>query len=262
MRRILILALTLTLAAAAGCASGVKKQFTLTVDPPDAQITVIARGDQPGESYRSPAAISVFIPEDHILAAQGRVVISRENYKTTVLPLSSVKSDSIRIKLVKAIQYRLKYSLLTPVRSDDLAFRDKILAIRLVPREQQIELKIDNLTQRPLTILWDRADYTDAMNRRHRIIHSGIKLENRADRVPPQIIPAGGSLQESVMPESSIVHIGGEKGYVAKPLFVLDSDSALSLKGSTVNLFLPVELDRAIIPDYSFTIKIEDVIKE
>lgn len=258
MKRILMLALALT--AAAGCASGVKKQFTLTVDPPDAQIMVIARADQPGESYRSPAAIT--IPEDRAMAAQGRVVISRENYRTTVLPLSSVQGDSIRIKLAKAVQYRLKYSLLTPVRSEHLAFQDRVLAIRLIPREQRIDLEIDNLTKKPLTVLWDSAEYTDAMNRRHRIIHSGIKWENRSARVPPQIIPAGGSLKESVMPESSITRVAGEKKYAAKPLFVLDNDSALSLKGSTVNLFLPVEIDRAIIPSYSFTIRIDDVIKE
>jgi hypothetical protein len=260
MKRILVLALAL--AAATGCASGITKQFTLIVDPPDARIMVITQGDLPGESYRSPAAISVLIPEDRAMAAQGRVVISRENYKTTVLPLSSVQGDSIRIKLAKAVQYRLKYSLLTPVRSEHLTFQDRVLAIRLIPREQYIDLEIDNLAKKSLTVLWDSAEYTDAMNRRHRIIHSGIKWENRAARVPPQIIPAGGSLKESVMPESSITRVAGEKKYAAKPLFVLDNDSALSLKGRTVNLFLPVEIDRAIIPSYSFTIRIDDVIKE
>lgn len=260
MRRILIFALAL--AATAGCASGVKKQFTLTVDPPDAQITVIARADQPGESYHSPANISVRVPEDRSMAAQSRVVISRENYKTTVLPLSSVQGNSVRIKLAKALQYRLKYSLLTPVRSEELTYRDRVISVRIIPREQNIELKLDNLTQQPLKILWDTASYTDASNRQHRVIHSGIKWENRADRIPPQTIPPGGTLQEWVMPESSIEYSGGKKGYAAKPLFVLDNESALALKGRTVNLFLPIELDRAIIPDYSFMILIEDVIKE
>ena len=259
MKRILILALAVV--SAAGCAAGVKKQFTLTVDPPDAQITVITKADRPGESYHSPANISVDIPEDES-AAQSRIVISRENYKTTVLPLNSVQGNSIRIKLAKALQYRLKYSLLTPVRSDQLAFQDRILSVRIIPREQNIELRIDNLTQMPLTILWDKADYTDATHRKHRVIHSGIKWEKRGERIPPQIIPPRGTVQEWIMPESSIVYSGEKKGYVAKPLFVLDSENALALKGRTVNLFLPIELERAVIPDYSFTIVIDDVIKE
>ena len=72
----------------------------------------------------------------------------------------------------------------------------------------------------------------------------------------------GGTLQEWVIPESSIQYAAEKKGYVTKPLFVLDSENTPELKGRTVNLFLPVEIDRAIIPDYSFTIVIEDVIKE
>ncbi len=259
MKRILILVLALV--SAAGCA-GVRKQFTLTVDPPDAQITVIAGANEPGQSYRSPADISVRIPSDHSLAAQSRVVISRQNYRTTVLQLSSVQSDSVRIKLAKAAQYHLKYSLLTPVRSEDLSFHDRILKVKIVPREQHIDFKIDNLTQKPVTLLWEKASYTDAMSREHRVIHSGIKWENRTSRIPPQVIPAGGSLQESVIPESAIEYGGENKGYVAKPLFVLDSESALALKGRTINLFLPVEVDRAIIPDYSFTILIDNVVKE
>jgi hypothetical protein len=153
--------------------------------------------------------------------------------------------------------------LVAPVPSEDLTFRDKILAVTIVPRDQHIDLKIDNLTRKPLTILWDKADYTDVMNQSHRIILSGIKKGvNRGNRVPPQTIPVGGSLQESVMPENSIAYSGEKKGYVVKPLFVLDSDRALSLKGKTVSIFLPVAIDGAMIPDYNFRIKIEDVIKD
>jgi len=49
---------------------------------------------------------------------------------------------------------------------------------------------------------------------------------------------------------------------VVKPLFVLDNDSAPSLKDKTVSIFLPVRIDGVIIPGYIFKIKIDDVIKE
>ena len=98
MKKIVILALALL--AAAGCVTVKQPQFTLTVDPPDAQIDVIGRGDLPGTSYRSPANIP--IPTDHAMAAQSRVVISHKDYKTTVLLLSSVQGDSVRISLQKA----------------------------------------------------------------------------------------------------------------------------------------------------------------
>ena len=258
MKKIVFLALALF--TAAGCVAVKDKQFTLTVDPPDAQIDVVGQGDLPGKSYRSPANIPV--PSDRTMAAQSRIVISHKDYKTAVLQLGSVQGDSIRIKLQKASQYHLKYSLVAPVRSADLTFRDKILAVSIVPRDHNFDLKIDNLTRKPVVILWDTADYTDVRYQSHRIIPSSIKLENRGGRVPPQTIPVGGSLQVSVTPVDSISYAGEKKGYVIKPLFVLDDDSALSLKDKTVNIFLPVAIDGAIIPDYMFKIKIDDVIKD
>jgi hypothetical protein len=256
MKKIVILAAALL--AAAGCASSVR-QITLTVDPSDAQIEVVGQGDLPAKPYRSPANIS--IPTDRAMAAQSRVVISRKDYKTTVLQLGSVRGDSVRIKLQKAFQYHLKYSMVGPAPSADLTFRDKILAVTIAPREKNFDLKIENLTPRPLAVLWDTADYTDVRYQSHRIVPSTVKLEERSGRIPPQTIPVGGSLQVSVTPVDAISH-AGEKGYVVKPLFVLDSESALSLKGKTMSIFLPVGIDGAIIPDYIFKIRIDDVIQD
>jgi hypothetical protein len=257
MKKILILAVALLIAA--GCAPAVK-QFTLIVDPSDAQIEVTGQKDQPAKPYHSPARIS--IPEDQTVAAQSRIVISHKDYKTTVLQLKNMQENSsIRIKLLKAAQYRLKYSLVGPVKSADLTFRDNIFAVTIVPRDLNFDLKIENLARKPIAILWDTADYTDVRYRSHKIYPSTIKAEDRGGRIPAQTIPAGGSLQVSVTPVDSLSY-GGEKGYVIKPLFELDNDSALSLKGKTVSIFLPVGIDGAIIPNYIFKIKIEDVIKE
>jgi hypothetical protein len=257
MKEILILAIAFL--AAAGCAPAVK-QFTLIVDPPDAQIEVTGQAGQPGKPYRSPARIS--IPADKTVAAQSRIVISHKDYKSTVLQLKNMQEEtSITIKLQKAVQYRLKYSLVGPVKSPDLTFRDNIFAVTIVPRDLNFDLKIENLARKPIAILWDTADYTDVRYRSHKIYPSTIKAEDRGGRIPDQTIPVGGSLQVSVTPVDSVSYAGG-KGYVIKPLFDLDNDSALSLKGQTVSIILPIEIDRAIIPSYIFKIKIEDVIKE
>jgi hypothetical protein len=258
MKKILILAIVLL--AAAACVAPAVKQFTLIVDPPDAQIEVTGQGDQPANPYRSPAKIS--IPADQTVAAQSRIVISRKDYKTTVLQLKNMQRDSsIRIKLLKAVQYRLKYSLVGPVPSADLTFRDNIFAVTITPRDLNFDLKIENLAQKPIAMLWDTADYTDVRYQRHKIFPSTIKAEERSGRIPSQTIPAGGSLQVSVTPVDALSY-AGEKGYVIKPLFDLDNDSALSLKGKTVSIFLPVGIDGAIIPNYIFKIRIEDVVKE
>jgi hypothetical protein len=179
-----------------------------------------------------------------------------------MLQLKNMQGDSsIRIKLLKAVQYRLKYSLVGPVKSPDLTFRDNIVGVTITPRDLNFDLKIENLARKPIAILWDTADYTDVRYRSHKIYPSTIKAEDRGGRIPAQTIPAGGSLQVSITPVDSLSY-AGEKGYVIKPLFDLDNDSALSLKGKTVSIFLPIGIDGAIIPNYIFKIKIEDVIKE
>lgn len=260
MKRIAILAvLAIT---AAGCASDSKKRFTLIVDPPDAQITVLAGRDRPEQSYRSPADISLSVPVDKAEAAKARVEIKREGFKPQVINVSSVQAETVRIRLEKLNRYRLKYRLLRPVASEELVYRDRILAVQISPGERQIDLKILNLTQKPISILWDRAEYTDFMNRQHELMPSGIKPQNRNNPVPPQVIPAGGSLQQAVLLKSGFFYSPEKKEYISSPLFPLDSDAALSLKGRTLALFLPVEMDRAIIPDYNFILEITDVVKE
>jgi hypothetical protein len=50
-------------------------------------------------------------------------------------------------------------------------------------------------------------------------------------------------------------------GYDIKPLFSLGSEAAAGLKGKSFNLFIPVEINRQIIP-YNFKIEILDLIKD
>ena len=51
------------------------------------------------------------------------------------------------------------------------------------------------------------------------------------------------------------------KSYDIRPLFPLESAVAAELKGRAVILFIPVEIDRQIIP-YNFKIEITDSVKE
>ncbi len=261
MKKILILACVLAITA--GCAAGVKKRFSVIVEPPGADITVIPGGDRPEQKYRSPADITVFIPKAPSQAVKSRMEIKHEAYKPKIIGLSGIaEGETLKIKLDKMVHYLLKIRLLGPVQSEDLHYRDKIVDIRIKPVERHFAVSIENRTRQPLKILWEQSQYQDFMNRQHRLIHSGIKLQDRNNIIAPQEVPAGGSVQRDIMPVDAVVYSQEKKGYETKPLFPLDSDSALSLKGKTFTLFLPVEMDRAIIPDYNFRFEIIDVVRE
>jgi hypothetical protein len=245
-----------------GC-STVKKQFTVIVDPPDSEIRVIPGGGAAERTYRSPAEFAVNIPKDPAEAAKSRMEIRRDTYGTRTINLDMVgEKKTIKIKLDKMILYRLKCRLIRPALSDDMVYRDGIVSVKIVPGERDFDLNIRNLTQKPLKILWDRAEYTDFQNRPHPLMHAGIKPQNRADIVPPQEIPPAGTVHASVFPKSSATYSQVLKDYAIKLLLPVYSDAAPSLKGRTFSVFLPLELDRAIIPDYFFKFEIVDVIKE
>lgn len=261
MKKILILACVLAITA--GCAADVKKRFSVIVEPPGADITVIPGGDRPEQKYRSPADITVFIPKDPSLAVKSRMEIKREAYKPKIINLSGIaEGETLKIRLDKMVHYILKFRLLGPVQSEDLHYRDKIVDIRIKPAERYFAVSIENRTRKPLKILWEQSQYQDFMNRQHRLVHSGIKPQDRNNIIAPQEVPAGGSVQRDIMPVGAVVYSQEKKGYETRPLFPLDSDSALSLKGKTFTLFLPVEMDRAIIPDYNFRFEIVDVVRE
>lgn len=260
MKKLFVLACVLVIAA--GCATEVKKRFSVVVEPPDAEITVIPGGDRQEQKFRSPADITVYIPRDPELAARSRMEITREAYKPKVVGLGSIEEGHVvTIKLERTVHYLLKFRLLSPALSEDLRYRDRIISAAFTVGERQFEMNIENLTQKEIKILWDRTEYTDVVNRQHRLMHSGVRPQDRNNPVAPQAIPAGGSLQQAAMPASSVVYSREKKAYETKPLFPLDSDTALALKGRTLYLFLPVEMDRQIIP-YNFKFQVTDVIKE
>ncbi|HAR46133.1 MAG: hypothetical protein A2X56_07655 [Nitrospirae bacterium GWC2_57_13] len=254
--------IAVVLVLVSGCAGGVKRSFTIATDPPDAEIRVISGEGLSEEKYRSPAEITVRLPKDSVLLNKNMLEVSKPQYKTKKMQLRSIKDgESLKISLDRLVRYRLQYSLLAPVKSDVLAFQDNLLSISLAIEERWIRMDLKNRSSRQLKILWDRAEYTDFNNSQHRVMHSGIRYQDRNDRIPAQSIPPNGSVQPQIMSIRAIAYSQEKKDYESKPLFPLDSDVALDLKGRVFYLFLPVEYDRQIIP-YNFKIQITDVVKE
>lgn len=259
MRTYLLIALVLVFAS--GCASGMKKSFTVIADPPDSDIKVVSGSDLEVEKYRSPAKITVRIPKDSRLFVKNVLEVSKDTYKTQKMQLRDIKDGEVlNIKLDKVVVYRLKYRLIGPVQSDELKFRDNIISVSFAVSDQSFQMNLANLTAYPLKILWSSADYTDVNNRSHRLMHSGIRYQDRNNAIPSQIVPPQGSVQQTVMPISSVVYSQEKKGYENLPLFPLDSDMAAGLKGRVFYLLIPVEVDRQIIP-YNFKIEITEAIK-
>ena len=173
-----------------GCASGTKKRFTVMTDPPDAVIRVVSGRGLSEDTYRSPAKISVRLPIDSILLAKNVLEVSRDAYKPKKMQLRDIRDNEVvNVKLDKVVHYTLKYRLLNPVQSDEIKFQDKILSISFVATEREFQMDLTNLTPYPIRILWDRSEYTDVNNRQHRLMHSGVRYQDRSNPIPAQVVP-------------------------------------------------------------------------
>ncbi len=258
MKRFIVAALVAVLAS--GCSGIATKNFKVFVEPQDSVITVVSGAELRELKYRSPAAITAAVPTDAERSSKAVLTVSRENYKTQIVPLRDIKDgQTLNIKLEPTIRYRLSYRLISPIVSDTLQFRDSTIAVSFMFGDQSFQLRFENLTARNVKILWERSEYTDANGQSHRLMHSGIHFQDRNNPIPDQTVQPRSSVQEAVIPISKVYFVQEKKIYGVRPLF--EMNTAAGLKGKAINLFIPVEVNRAIIP-YNFKIEITDSVKE
>jgi hypothetical protein len=260
MKRLVMAALLVAIVS--GCAGVTTKKFKVFADPSDSDIIVVSGPELKELKFRSPAYVTAVVPKDSARASKAVMTVRRENYKTMIMPLHDIKDgQTLNIKLEPTVRYRLSHRLVSPAASDTLQFRDSTIAISFMLADQSFQVRLENLTSRNVKILWDRSEYTDPNGQPHRLMHSGIRFQDRNNPIPDQLVPPRSAVQEAVIPISKVSFVQEKKTYEIRPLFDLHSNSAAGLKGKTINLFLPVEVDRAIIP-YNFKIEITDSVKE
>jgi hypothetical protein len=166
-----------------GCISERTKRFTLVIDPPDADIRVVSGSDLKELRYRSPAEITVGLPKDTVLEKKAVLEITRDKYKPVVLALRNIKDgDTLRIKLEKAVSYRLKFRLLTCTVGCD-QFQDKVVRLTHC-RDRRFHLNLANLTPPSSRFLGPRGIH-DVKNRQHRSCTQASAIRTETTPCPP-----------------------------------------------------------------------------
>ncbi len=242
--------------ASACSPSVVSKHFKVIADPPDSVIRVVFGPDQKEQKYSSPAAVTVDVPAEPTRSGREILEVSKDRYKPVTIALRHInEGDTIRVKLEKKLAYQLKYRLLAPIPSDDLSFQDKTISMTLAVGEIAFQLGLKNLSEHPLKLLWERAEYTDIHARRFRLMHSGVRYQDRNNPVPDQVVLSGKALQDTITPIEHVFVSPKTGKYEVKALLGHEGAGVSGLKGKTVTLFIPIEINRAIIP-YIFKIQI------
>ncbi|HUK99276.1 MAG TPA: hypothetical protein VLX29_00300 [Nitrospirota bacterium] len=245
---------------AVGCAGTVTKDFTVIVDPPDSVIKISSGVTLKEKRYSSPATIRIEIPKDPALASKVVLEVSKIKYEPTSIAVGYINNgETIRIKLKEIKGYEVRCRLIEPIRSDEVKFQDKALSIKFAVHEQAFQITVANLSIYPLKILWGKVEYTDIQGKQLRLMYSGIPYQNRNGTIPDQVVLPGKSLQEDITPIEHIYMSPQTKNYEVKPLFNHKNYDSAGLNGKVINLFFPIEVNRAIIP-YEFKLEIVGIV--
>jgi hypothetical protein len=256
----------IAIVATSGCSSVAGKKFKVLADPPDSTIQVVSGVELKERLYRSPATITVDVPRNPALSAKAVLQVKKENYQQKTILLRDIKDgDTLNIKLERImrdiVRYKLSYRLISPVASKELRFQDKNISVSFAVGEQGFEMQFENMSDHDAKILWDRAEYTSVKGQKQRLMHTGVRFPDRNNPIPDQYVLSRSSVQETLFPIGNVYMLPQGKGYDIRPLIPLDNDIVAGLKGKSVNLFIPVEVNRQIIP-YNFKIEVTNVVKE
>ena len=102
------------------------------------------------------------------------------------------------------ISQKYAFSLVEPAVNPAPAVQDETLRIIITPDFYEIGLMIENISWEPVAVNWNDARYLDPDGKTQRLIHRGIKLQ---DKEAPQLsveIPPRESLDERIIPFDKI----------------------------------------------------------
>lgn len=89
------------------------------------------------------------------------------------------------------------------------AFEDDLVRILWLADSRNIAFSLENKTNHSIRIPWDEAAYVDENGRSHRVMHSGVKYNDKEKPQTPSIVVRKGSLEDIVLPTSYVSWFDG-----------------------------------------------------
>jgi hypothetical protein len=155
----------------------------------------------------------------------------------------------------KAIGKQPKFILVSPTRSDILRIRDGQVKIDMILDERQMQMSLTNTTAFPIRILWQRAGYTDLAGQYHRVMHPGIKYDDRNRSFPYQTVMPFMTIHQPVLPVDMVL-----TDHTTRPLF--PQEDIVRFKGRTFELLLPIEIENKGVVPYTFRIQVLGLVQK
>jgi hypothetical protein len=158
-------------------------------------------------------------------------------------------------------------------------FEDSLVRILWLADSKQIIFSIENKTDNTIKIHWDDAAFVDENNHNHRVIHSGVKYNNRANPQPPSVIVRRGIFEDFVFPTDYIQFVPGndktEPYWIEQTFFMYSEKHDITEQttpetndkfkaaadeniGKLCQVLLPMQID-STVHEYIFTFRVANV---
>jgi hypothetical protein len=143
--------------------------------------------------------------------------------------------------------------MMKPEQSDTLSYQDAEISIQFSANDlqfsgSQLQFSLENKTNTPVIIDWDKVSYVDLSKEAHRVIHSGVRLLDRDKPQAPTTVPPNARLKDVISPSD----------YVDTYIPFLPLHEPQRCVGQSFSVFMPIEINGQK-KDYVFAFKVERV---
>lgn len=144
------------------------------------------------------------------------------------------------------------------------SYEDDFIAITWYVDYRQFNFTLRNKSNHPIKINWDDISYVDYERQTSRVMHSGVKYNEKNSSQPSTMVPKGASLTDILLPTDNVYYMsGGYGGWQEKeliPRFIGKKDDAdafaSSYVGKTMVILMPIYI-KNVQNDYVFIFNID-----
>lgn len=154
-------------------------------------------------------------------------------------------------------------------------YEDQYIQITWLYATNQLDFELVNKSDYTLKINWDNVSYMDYNGNVSRIMHKGVKYNNREESQGTISIPKGGRLNDMLVPTSNVYFDKGFGMYVPAKwvqtalfpcYYKKKSDMKADIArgtwlGRTIKVLFPIEIE-GVKNDYSFEFRVDGVLNE
>jgi hypothetical protein len=154
-------------------------------------------------------------------------------------------------------KYRYRFRQISP-GSSSFTFRDRELSFYFRPSTDALHFQVENLTDRPIWIDWDRSTFFVPRAGSDRVAHGSTRWVDRNSALAPTQITGLQRYGDYVFPMSYLVDSGGREEQLHRRLLPED-DSAIHFNDAEFGVELVFNIDERP-RNYTFRFKVASVL--